>query len=230
MNFSVTRLRQLIINDLMCHKKIISVVILAFVLFNLLMPISMMSGFGEYTFLLYTVGLTISALAFNDLHNPLKSYQLLMLPCSNLERFLSKWLLTSIIYALGTLIIYYVCSLLKIGLTVFVLREFMPPLTLIQWPLWLSIGKYICLQSLFLLGAITFKKHPLIKTSIVTTLLPVALFVFAWCLSWLICPHCTHISDIMNTLLNGLITAFEIALAPVCWYVTYVKLTEYELR
>ncbi len=45
-------------------------------------------------------GLIVTGMAFQDMHHPLERYRYLMLPCSNLERFLSRYLLTGPLFLL----------------------------------------------------------------------------------------------------------------------------------
>ena len=227
--FSLDRLTHLISNELKYHKRIIFIVAALFAVFSALMPAHMIANFKEYLFILYAGGLIISSYAFSDLHNPLTAYQLLMLPCSPIERFLSKWLLTSIMYALAALVVYYLCSLLKMAISFFIFKAITTPLDMLQWPLWISISKYVLTQSIVLLGAISFKKYALIKTLLIWGLLSIILFAFAWCVSWIGESDYIRVA-MMNAMTHALIYTFSIGLAPICWYVTYLKLTEYELR
>ena len=60
-------------------------------LYNVLFSIYLLGG-----------GLVFTSLAFQDMHHPLERYQYLMLPCTNVERFLSRYLLT------GPLLLIYI--------------------------------------------------------------------------------------------------------------------------
>src|SRR5688572_7721339 len=51
-------------------------------------------------------GLIFASTIFADLHHPLRRFHYLTLPCSNLERFLSRYLLTGPIFYLYVLAAY----------------------------------------------------------------------------------------------------------------------------
>ena len=51
-------------------------------------------------------GLICTSTIFADLHHPLQRFHYLTLPCSNLERFLSRYLLSAPLYYLYVLVAY----------------------------------------------------------------------------------------------------------------------------
>src|SRR5579872_6599748 len=170
--FNINRLFILILNDLRSHSKTILIFAVALLVFFLITPFEVTNSPDVYLAILYIGGFIISSFAFKDCHHPQKAYLYLMLPCSNFERFLSKWLLTSIGYAIILLAVYYLCLLLHfvmllswVNFGVFHYHIYL--MDIFQISLWISIAKYIILQSVILLGAMTFKKYALIKTALV---------------------------------------------------------------
>jgi hypothetical protein len=218
------RLCNLIMIDLKSHSKAIYLTI-ASILVVLLFPLSHNSYESYYLFFLYMGGLAITNKIFDDLHNPNKATLYLMLPCSNTERFLSKWLFSSIGYALVTLLICYLYSLIAF------LINGRPPFAILNPLLWVAILKYCILQSVVLLGAITFKKHAIVITMLLVCILSLILSIFSLFIGYIFFyPH--HIGQgtlLLESSLQGWNFVFWVILAPICWYVTYLRLTEYEL-
>ncbi len=203
--FNIARFSRLLMNDIRLHKKIILSVTLTLMLF--------VCHFADYFFVLYVGGFILSSMAFSEYHDPKRAHSALTLPCSALEKVLSKWMLTSIGYALGLVILYFLLSIvLHFGKS---LERF----DILQPALWMGIGKYILLQSVVFLGAISFKKYALIKTALTVSIFCAILFLIA-----------INVSPLFLVSLSGISLYYFSWLAPVFWYVTYLKLTEYELR
>ena len=99
-----------------------------------------------------------------------------------------------------------------------------------QASLWLNIGKYIILQAIILLGGITFKNHALIKTTLSLGVLFFLLFSTITIFTWIFCPNCPQAWQLITQTLHSIYFTLWIVIAPICWIVTYLKLTEYELR
>ena len=223
------RLYKLIMIDLKSQANMIAIITAAIVLLQLFMPFSEPNSFGTYFFILYCGGFVITARIFSDLHNPQQAYLFLMLPCSNLERFLSKWLLSSIGYAVGTLVICFLFSVLCAVSQIFTSRH---PLDITQADLWVEICKYIILQAVVLLGAITFKSHALIKTGLVVGcfFLMLGLFTFFVGVVVFYPNHLLQGANMIEASIHGWNFIFWMIVAPVCWYLTYLRMTEYELK
>lgn len=205
--FSAYRLSHLLINDLKQHAVMIFISAVVLLIFFSVLP---------YVFVLYIGGFILTSTAFNDLHDRQRAHLFIMLPCSNLERFISKWFLTSLGYAIGTLIVYYCSLLLKKNtqeFSLYILRD---------------VGNYIILQSIVLLGAITFKKHALIKTALFVSIVFMLLSGLTMLNVWLFYPH--YFNPMMDSISIRKYMDFWVLIAPFCWYVAYLKLTEYELN
>src|SRR5437870_5174244 len=101
------RLLRLLTNDLRLQTKTILITAITVAVFLALLPFHVTGSPDAYFLILYIGGFIVTSMAFNELHDRNKAHYYLTLPCSNLERFLNKWLLTSIGYAIGTLLIYY---------------------------------------------------------------------------------------------------------------------------
>ena len=116
-------------------------------------------------------GLVLTGTIFADLHDPLQSAQYLTLPCSNLERFVSRYLLTGPLYYLYVLIGYAVfdwaaaqISDAMMGTRAAAFAPFSPKMR--EVTLW-----YFWLHALMFGGAIYFRSYALIKTALAAVLI-----------------------------------------------------------
>jgi len=113
------------------------------------------------------VGTIFSGIAFKDFRNKLTTMTYLMLPASKLEKFLSVWLITT----LGFIVTYFVSfivfnfALMLLGL---IFGVSVPFLNFFAVPgYWTIIGIYLVVQSIFLAGAATFEKVPILITLLI---------------------------------------------------------------
>jgi hypothetical protein len=61
-----------------------------------------------FAILLIGGGQIFTSVIFNDMHHPLERFQYLMLPCSNLERFVSRYLITAPLYLVYAIVLFKV--------------------------------------------------------------------------------------------------------------------------
>lgn len=228
--FSLKRFYYLVLNELKQNRKIIFIAFMTILLFFLILPFSPSASLATYPFFLYAGGFIITSRAFKDLHDPTRACSFLMLPCSNLEKFLSKWLLTSVIYAIGLLLICCVISVICGLIGVIFYHTSFYIFNIFQAGFPVVIGKYMIIQSIILLGAISFKQYPLIKTALALLILFFILSLFSLMISFFFCPTCLPGFLIVSASFHGLYFIFWLLAAPLCWYITYLKLAEYELR
>jgi hypothetical protein len=120
-----------------------------------------------YLQILFIGGYLVSSRAFREIHDPQKAYTCVLLPASPLEKFASRVLATSLIYALGTLIAYLgvagLYELLNRLLFGFSRRLFNP----FSRGMLLTLAAYLITQSLFVLGSAWFRKTAFLKTLLV---------------------------------------------------------------
>lgn len=224
------RILQLMRNDILLNKKLMFLSTIGALLFLLVFPFQVSSSYSGYYLILYVGGLLVTSHAFSDLHDAQRNPLYVMLPCSNIEKVFSKWLLTSIIYAIATLAAYYLVSIIANIVISMVQHTPFTMLNLFDTYLWEMMGRYCLIQTLFFLGAVTFRRHSLIKTLFV---LMTALFVFsviAFTAGWITCLGCVFEPFIFNSIYTGLNLVFWLILPPLCLVVAYYKFTEYELR
>jgi hypothetical protein len=117
------------------------------------------------------VGLIFTSTIFADLHHPLQRFHYLTLPCSNLERFLSRYLLSGPLYYVYVLVAYAIfdglagwISQALIGMSAQPFAPFEPRMR--ELTLY-----YFALHALFFGGAIYFRSYAFIKTMLSATLI-----------------------------------------------------------
>ncbi|MBR9921081.1 MAG: hypothetical protein GYB31_09595 [Bacteroidetes bacterium] len=115
-------------------------------------------------------GFLFSSYAFNNMSTDAGKQFYLSLPASNLEKFLSKYLITAILFPLVLWLSYWLFS--RVADTLFFERKGLEMLSfeLFGYTTWLVIKIYFVLQGIFLLGSIVFIKLAIVKISLATSL------------------------------------------------------------
>lgn len=229
--FDPRRLLQLLTNDLRINQKPMLIAAATLLVFWTLLTFMGNISPSLYLFVLYVGGFLVTSRAFKELHDPELAYHYLTLPCSNFERFLSKWLTTSVGYAIALLGLFYVFIAIHTVLDMFLLHRVIDPFPLFNFRLLNSLGVYIVLHSMVFLGAVLFKRHALLKTSFFFGCLALILFMT---IGWLGMhffpywdPNALHSLTPLAKITHFL---FWIALAPFFWVVTYLRIAEYEIN
>ena len=202
----MNRLGLLMRNDFVLHTRIIWISIV--IVLILLLINAPNSPFVAW--ILYIGGLWITGLSFSEVHNPQKSYSFLTLPASPLEKVLNRWLITAVFYPVLVLGIYLLLYIFKHGLALSI-----PLYHIANW-----IKVYWIFQSIFFLGAIYFKSHPMIKTLASILIFNLIFINYLVALSW-----------IFNTGYYILYFKFGFLwfLIPIYfWIVSYIRFTESE--
>jgi len=117
--------------------------------------------FGIY---LLAGGLLLTSLAFHDMHHPLERHRYLMLPCSNLERFLSRYLLTGPLLLLYVVLSFNAMDWLANQLPLLWIDARAPAFSPLVPPALLMMRVYLVAQALVLTGAICFRSLALPRT------------------------------------------------------------------
>ncbi|HXC59581.1 MAG TPA: hypothetical protein VN645_09700 [Steroidobacteraceae bacterium] len=141
------------------------------------------SEIGQVFFglMLGLVGLLFTSSSFNDMHHPLERYHFLMLPVSNFERFLSRYVLT------GPLLLLYVVAAFTVmdwtaNHFASWAKEASVPLFSPFAPVPVLLMKiYLLLHTVMLTGAICFRSYAWMKTALsfllVLASMPVVVYV-----------------------------------------------------
>lgn len=196
-----------------------------------------------YAVLLFVGGFYITSLAFKDLHDDARSYAYLTLPCSNFEKFFNKLLVTSLGYVVALSAGYFLLSLVTNGIGWLLFNEHQTLFNPLATDALTYVRSYLVWQSLFLLGSAYFRKHVMSKIILTICCFTLILLGFISCSSSLFfspsdmvaLPYLhlvngdTHWVGFVGVLPHFVKVIFWICLAPFCWVVTYLRLTEMEL-
>lgn len=245
---NLKRLTFLIKNDIIMHRHTIYVVIGTIIgillLFNLISPHNIYTVNTDPTAMLWILflgGIWATSLSFKELYNKEKNYLFLILPCSNLEKLLNKLILTAIIYPLAVIILYTLFYWL-IAILTKLIYHFTPTLfNPFQATIWLSVASYIVIQSMFFLGTIYFKSHPIIKTILCLIILGIIISIFTLITGIFLFKHLFFhgifflpnfkilLSPVEKSLADVIHITFWVVLAPTCWIISYLRLKEFEV-
>lgn len=194
---------------------------------------------------LIILGILFTSNAYKDLLRTHKRYAYLTLPASNLEKFLSMWLLTTVGFTLVYIIYYYLLSSLLNSMGMLITgREFIF-FDVTEMHVVKGIKVYLVVQSVFLLGAASFNSLPLLKTLLVLFLAGISYAILTSLSGAIIFADLFNgdqlkigpesFSGNLRSFLDGdnieriFRTLFYYVLAPVCWIITYLKIKEREV-
>jgi hypothetical protein len=167
-SFSVRRLAFLLRNDLFIHRR--AIIITA----ALIVCVQLVHGFTGYYYVkkygfdplnifLFPGGYLLTAFAFKSLHNTYSATTYLMLPASIMEKYLSRYLLTSLGFMVGVTFLSSVSDLVGREITEMIYGEKFTKF----YPFHSEYGSYFLLylisQAVVFWCAVYFRKHTIIK-------------------------------------------------------------------
>ena len=127
---------------------------------------------------------------FADVHDKPRAHAYLTLPISPLERWAVRLLMSTIGYAVLALVGYFLVTLLGAGVSQLIWGEshgvFAPAADS-----WRTLLAYFVISSLFLFGAIYFRRWHAFKVILAVTALSLGLTLLVAGLSWLLFPTFT---------------------------------------
>jgi hypothetical protein len=123
---------------------------------------------------LVIAGLLFTGVSFQDLHHPLQRNHYLMLPCSNLERILSRYLLTGPLFVVYATLAFMAADYVGNQVTDILLNERQLLFSPIAMTAQEVIQGYLIAHMLVFIGAICFRSHALLRTVL---FLAVGLFI-----------------------------------------------------
>lgn len=175
-SFSPPRFRRLFVNDVL---RVAKPVLLASAALLCLTSIIYIANFepgrvpddpplGVIFFGIYLLGggLLLTSEIFHDMHHSLERYQYLMLPVSNLERFLSRYLLTGPLLVLYMLVAFSITDWTGNQLAGWLKDASASPFSPGEDAVLVLIRVYFLTHLVVLLGAICFRSMNLIKTAL----------------------------------------------------------------
>jgi hypothetical protein len=184
--------------------------------------------------MLYVGGAFITSFSFIELRNKIKAHLYLMTPGSSLEKVLVNLLLTLIGYFLVLTLLYFLFSVAFNWITEVLYDYQFGNLNFRDNDLLDAIQVFLVVHSVFFLGAISFRKYPVIVTPIVVFVLNFAVFGFAKLAEYIIFGDFTFYNQFLVTKVSSIMDIYAkiiivYILPPVLWFITYLKLNEKEL-
>jgi len=184
-------------------------------------------------------GVLFTSSLFTDLHDKPRAHAYLTLPVSTLERWAVRLLLSTIGCAAVAVAGYFLVSLLGAGVSELIWRRshgiFVP-----DAGAWRAVLSYLVASSLYLFGAVYFRRWHAFKVVLTTSGLLLALTLFAAGLAWLLFPAVfagldrdVDLVDISPRLaevveLGGKIFFWGV-MGPLFWFLTYLRLRKAEV-
>ncbi len=194
------------------------------------------------TFVVLGVGFT--SMAYKDLLQVNKAYGYLTLPVSNVERLISMLFLTSIVFAVFYTLYYWVFAAILNGIgSLYTSLDFITFNPFNEMVI-KAVKLYIVLQSIFLLGAASFKRFPFLFTMLTLFVATVILItITGLTVRVAFAEFITNNIEVNPEKLmpEGIRRFLEedaekvarfifwYLLAPFCWFITYLKLKEREV-
>jgi len=204
---------------------------------------------GYFNTILFPAGFIISSMMFRDMHNRSKNHEWLMIPCSTFEKLLSRWIISSIGFALVSLALFWVTSVLSMGVNELTLGKHHGIFNPFVPGIWVKVGHYMILQSIFLKGASFFRKQHFIKTilALIVILLVISIlstlsfqFIFSnyfdsgffsrWSFGNDLSIHDSNLNGCYHTISLVIKVFYFGLLAPMCWAFTYYRLKGVEVK
>ncbi|MEM6345499.1 MAG: hypothetical protein AAF927_16525 [Bacteroidota bacterium] len=189
-------------------------------------------------------GFVFSSFSFYELHQKERGISFLMIPASQLEKWLSRFILTSGVFTLFIWLLYGLSTII-IGAITHSVWEL--PLTHFEWfggDTLLILRLYLVLQSIFIAGSLFFGRLSILLTPISLGALALLLFLLATGYArvltigitegWDLSPkgdyrNSTDFMNTVNFVLKPILQQiFWWTLAPFFWVVSYFRLTETE--
>ncbi|MFK7770595.1 MAG: hypothetical protein AB8F94_00595 [Saprospiraceae bacterium] len=191
-------------------------------------------------------GLIFTSVIFYEFNDKTGTHHYLSLPASTFEKFLSKWLITAVLFPIIASFLFWVYA--KIGDAIYfnhVSETFYTPWKLTDWWSIFFIKLYIVYQSTFLIGAIVFQKYTFFKTSVVHWIYTIVSMVITAILFRIIFANMFDglfsinqdlniqtSNEVIHFMENKFLSILEFALwflvPPIMWVVGFFKLKEKE--
>lgn len=205
---------------------------------------------GLFIPMLWAGGLIFTSLVFKEAHSINLIHGWLMTPASRLEKYLQKLLMTTVFFIVALLAAFFVSTALNSLVYLLFFSQRPPLFNPFQSWVWINIGHYLIVQSIFFLGAIWFRKFNFVKTVLTINVLQTAIVIVLGLIAGLV--YWTPIREAAQG--NGfffmeagqimtmkfsqinpmLITTAKIIyfglFAPFFWFVSWLRMKEVEVK
>lgn len=181
---------------------------------------------------LYISGFVFSGGSFIRFRSKQGTIDYLMIPASNTEKFSSEVLLTTLVYPSFFLLSYWLFSVIVNGVLNNISQAFFMPFSFNIAPYGLGLMVYFFIQAIFLFGAASFQRAPLMKL-ILWALLIAAVIALIFYVAWLNFDYSKGTDELaMNKIFySSLVYNWHFLTIPVglvFWLLAFLKLKEKE--
>lgn len=126
-------------------------------------------NFNMFPMVLLIGGFVFTSVSYYEFNDKTGTHHYLSLPASTFEKFVSKWLITAIVFPIVAVLLFLLYTKIGDGFYNYYIK---PEVELSSWSLsnWWSkffIKIYFAAQSIYLVGAIAFQKYTLFKTGLI---------------------------------------------------------------
>ncbi len=194
---------------------------------------------GTYYPIFFGLGLVFSSTLFTEMHDPQKGMVFLTTPASNLEKFISKLLVSTVLYIVVMVLFF---QLLTVFLNGFNTLLFDAETSHFSFN-WTLVRFYLIYQSIFMFASSFFKKYAFIKLLFASFLLQLFFSLYS-IVGFKILFDIQNFSNISPDIFNfsfGTIADFiknsfytvrfvyMWLVAPFFWFMTYLRMIEKEI-
>ena len=181
-------------------------------------------------------GLLFTSTLFAELRDKPRAHAYLTLPISMLERWAVRLLLSTVGYAAVALAGYFLATLLGAGIGQLI-RGWSQPVFAPSVDVWRTVLAYLVTSSLFLFGAVYFRRWNALKVILSLTGLFLGLALIAAGVAWLVFFEFTVYFGPLLAGAPGVVEAIELGgniffwgvMGPLFWFLTWLRLTETEV-
>ncbi len=181
-------------------------------------------------------GLLFTSTLFAELPDLPRAIAYLTLPISTLERWAVRVLISTVGYAAVALVGYFLVTLLGAGIGQLI-RGQSHPVFAPSVDVWRWILAYLLTSSLFLFGAVYFRRWNALKVILALAGLWLGLALIAAGLAWLLFSDFTGNFDLVAESVPYIVAAIEAGakiffwgiMGPLFWFLTYLRLSETEV-
>ena len=199
-------------------------------------------NFSLFPFILFGGGFIFTSVIYYEFNDKTGTHHYLSLPASTLEKYLSKWFITAILFPIVTVLLFWIYVKLGDRLYFSYTEQNITSWFINDWWSMFFVKIYFVVQSIYLVGAIAFQKYTFFKTSL-TTFLSMFLFGILCLISfriifadffdgieiveWIETDHAAQ-DFVMGTMTKWAEYALWFLLPPIMWAVGFFKLKEKE--
>ncbi len=205
-----------------------------------------------YPLFLYTGGFVYTSACFREIHQRDRNSVYLLLPASVIEKFIHRLLTTTIVWILFSLVLYSISSFAAVISVNYAFNAGLPHFNPFSAEIFRTFPVYIINSSLFFLGSVYFRKMHFFKTLLSLFVFSVITVIIASVLARIIFSSDISIffsygfgknfdlSDysliyveferIISVFVKTLRLLYFILIAPLFWFVSYLRLKEVQVR